>query len=437
MKLCPHPAVQWLNTPWSVSGGTKDACVESLQIGRSDQASGLHVNTATPIRSDVRRYLSGISRVLLAAIVLLALGGVSLAGQSSKPPPLVIPGNQGSQSSTLELPTTPSRQGGALNIPPVAPGPQQGQELTIPARQLREQPGYAQVTVTVTDPNGAYVPGLQKDDFKLFLDGQQRPIDFFRQDLNTPVSVGILVDTSGSMQSKIPQARLAILDFLNELNPRDDVFLFAFSSQPYLLQPFTTNHALVEDKLQVLRAYGQTALFEAIVDGLGMVRRGRYDKKALLVITDGMDNMSRARVEDVIALARKMGVLVYSIGIGDPSASNLSVSIGPFTLGGGGVERVDAQILHTLSVETGAKTYIIRQVGDGNALRKACQEISLELREQYTLGFVAPDASSGGYRSVKVESPTHPDDSVRVRKGVEVGGPAAYAAEPGAPAPVP
>ena len=380
------------------------------------------------------RHSSGPISALIAVVFLLMASNPLWAGQSSVPP-LVIPGNQGSQNSTLELPTTPSHQGGELNIPTM-PAPQQHQELTIPSPELREQPGYAQVTVTVTDPNGGYVTGLQKDDFKLFLDGQQRPIQFFRQDLNTPVSLGILVDTSGSMQPKIPQARLAIADLLDALNPRDEVFLIAFSSRPYMLQPFTTDHERVANRLMILQAFGQTSLFDAIIQGMQIVRTGRYDKRALLVVTDGMDTSSSARVDDVIALAKKMGVLVYSIGIGDPNAKELpSISIGPFSLGGGGVERVDAATLHALSTESGAKTYIIRQVGDGVALRKACTQISLELREQYTVGFVAPNASSGGYRSVRVDSPTHPDDTVRVRKGVEVGGPAAYAGGPGAPIP--
>ncbi len=383
------------------------------------------------MQTNRKHHAVGLFWAIVATAAIFLAPGIVLAGQRNAPPPLVIPGNQGSQSSTLELPSTPGKQGGELVIPPPAPAPQEGQELTIPSRELREQPGYAQVTVTVTGPDGGYVTGLQKDDFKLFLDGRQRPIEFFRQDLNTPVSVGILVDTSGSMQSKIPQARLAILDFLNELNARDDVFLFAFSSRPYLLQPFTTNHVLVANKLKYLAANGQTSLFDVIIAGLRMVTTGRYDKKALLVVTDGMDNTSMSRVEDVVALARKMGVLVYSIGIGDPNAGGgASIAIGPFVLGGGLTERVDAETLRTLSTETGAKTYIIRQVGDGAALRRACEQISLELREQYTLGFVAPDAHSGGYRSVRVESPNHPDDTVRVRKGVEIGGPAAYASEP-------
>jgi Ca-activated chloride channel family protein len=361
--------------------------------------------------------------LLTVAMLLSFVLPAAAQQQGSAPPPRIItPNNQGgSRSSTLELPTMPKQEGGALNIiPPQVP--QGGQELVLPTRQLREQPGYAQVTVTVTDPNGTYVTGLQKDDFKLYMDGQQRPIEFFRQDLNTPVSVGILVDTSGSMTPKIAQARAAIAQFIKNLNDKDDVFLFAFSSHPFLLQPFTVNHDLVMRRLALLHAYGQTALFDVIMQGLMMVQRGRYDKKALLVITDGMDNSSSATVNNVVAQARRMGVLVYSIGIGDPNvAGGPSIAIGPFILGGSDIDRVDAETLHQLSTESGAKTYIVRQAGDGELLRRACENISLELREQYTVGFVAPDASSGGYRSLRVDVPGKAGADVRVRKGIEIG----------------
>jgi Ca-activated chloride channel homolog len=362
---------------------------------------------------------------LIAIFAIVSVMGIALAQQGGEAPPsLVLPQRQGSGGSTLELPSMPHQQSApqSLAIPPQVP--QAGEELTIPSRELREQPGYAQVQVTVTDPNGTYVTNLQKGDFKLFLDGQQRPIEFFRQDTNTPVSVGILVDTSGSMTPKLAQARAAISQFLRDLNDRDDVFLFAFSAHPFLLQPFTMNHDLVMRRLELLHAYGQTALFDVIMQGLMMVQRGRYDKKALLVITDGMDNASSATLAEVVGEARRMGVLVYSIGIGDPNASGsgISIAIGPFSLPSlGDIERVDAQTLHTLSNETGARTYVIAQVGDGEQLRNACQTISLELREQYTIGFVAPDASAGGYRSVRVDVPGNPGAGVRVRKGVEVG----------------
>jgi Ca-activated chloride channel family protein len=366
---------------------------------------------------------------LTAAAIALAImfGGVVPAvaqqqGSSAPPPPILIPHSQGKETSTLELPSMPAKQGAdTFKIPPQVP--QGSQELVLPTRELRQQPGYEQVTVTVTEPSGTYVTGLQKSDFKLFMDGQQRPIEFFRQDLNTPVSVGILVDTSGSMTPKIPQARAAIAEFLRDLNDKDDVFLFAFSSHPFLLQPFTMNHELVMHRLALLHAYGQTALFDVIMQGLQMVQRGRYDKKALLVVTDGMDNTSASTVNDVVAQARRMGVLVYSIGIGDPNGGSggVSVSIGPFVLGGDDSEHVDAETLHTLSTETGAKTYIIRQAGDGEMLRRACENISLELREQYTIGFLAPDPGAGGYRSLKVDVPGKSGADVRVRKGIEVG----------------
>lgn len=394
---------------------------------------GARIAMTTTILPAIRRKLIPAFTVMLLAMGIM-LGGVDPAAAQlqqglanptpppSSPPQMVIPQSQGKETSTLELPSMPAKQGGeTMNIPPQMP--QTGQSLEVPTRELRQQPGYEQVNVTVTEPSGTYVTGLQKGDFKLYMDGQQRPIEFFRQDLNTPVSVGILVDTSGSMTPKIPQARAAIAEFLHDLNDKDDVFLFAFSSHPFLLQPFTTNHDLVMRRLALLHAYGQTALFDVIMEGLQMVQRGRYDKKALLVVTDGMDNTSASTVNDVVAQARRMGVLVYSIGIGDPNGSSggVSVSIGPFVLGGDDMEHVDSETLHTLSTETGAKTYIIRQAGDGEALRRACENISLELREQYTIGFLAPDPAAGGYRSLRVDVPGKSGAEVRVRKGIDVG----------------
>jgi Ca-activated chloride channel family protein len=375
--------------------------------------------TESVVRSASWR-IGAVAPLVVVFVMMTLTPASSLAAdpRAAAKPGVIVGGSQGGQQSTLELPSVPASQ---TTLPQVtASAPQQ--ELVIPARQLRTQPGYAQVTVTVTDPRGGYVTGLQKDDFKLFLDGRARPVEFFRQDMDTPVSVGILVDTSGSMLSKIPQAQAAIAEFIRGLNPQDQVFLFAFSGQPFLLQPFTTDHSLVLRRLNLLHARGQTALFDVIRQGLLMVQRGKYDKKALLVVTDGNDTASRSSVDEVIMQARRMGVLVYSIGIGDPNATfSGAVVIGPFVMGGVN-ERVDAQTLYTLSTETGAKTFIVRQVGDGEMLRRACADISRELRQQYTIGFVAPDASAGGYRSLKVDVPTHKDASVRVRKGLDMGG---------------
>ncbi len=372
-------------------------------------------------RSKILRSISALIIALLVALfVTLPDPQGVFAQQGSFAPPPTLPQNQHQGSgSTLEVPLTGHQPGNPDSLPPIAP--QNGQELSVAPQELRRQTGYQQVTVTVTNQHGGYQTGLQRDDFKLYIDGVQRPIEFFRYDLNTPVSVGILVDTSGSMEPKIPQARAAIAEFINQLNDRDDVFLFAFANRAFLLQPFTTNHRQVLNQLKLLRAFGQTALFDTIINGMLMVRHGRWDKKALLVITDGMDNESQAELPQVVAYARRMGVLVYSIGIGNPNSAPSAVAMGPLRFITPSEDEVDASTLNTLSAETGARTFILSDVGDGVAMREDCETISNELREQYTVGFVAPDAERGGYRNLRVDVPGHPEDSVRVRKGVAVG----------------
>jgi Ca-activated chloride channel family protein len=334
--------------------------------------------------------------------------------------------------SVLEVPSAPGSQGGAEGAATTAPlAPQQGPELEVPSRALRGQSGYEQLTVTVTDQSGRYVTGLQKGDFRIYVDGIQRPLEFLRRDTNTPVSVGILVDTSGSMEPKIPQARTAIAQFIRDLNPNDDIFLYAFSDQEFLLQPFTTNHDLVMRRLGLLHAYGDTAIFDTLMDALRMIARGRYDKKALLVVTDGMDNASRATLPEVVRRARRMGVLIYSIGIGDPNSSKIGFGVGSL-LFGGNRDHVDAGMLRELSTESGARTFLLGEVGDGEALRQDCMAISNELREQYTAGFVVPDPTMPGYRSLRVDVPGRPELTVRARRGVTVGrdAPPAYAGAP-------
>ncbi|HVB78366.1 MAG TPA: VWA domain-containing protein [Candidatus Binataceae bacterium] len=365
----------------------------------------------------------------LALLLSVASWAAAQQGGSARPPSII----HDQSGSVLEVPAVPASQGGkdAPTLPQLAP--QQGPELELPARALRRQSGYEQLTVTVTDQSGRYVTGLQKGDFRIYVDGIQRPLEFLRRDTNTPVSIGILVDTSGSMEPKIPQARAAIAQFIRDLNSNDDIFLYAFSDQQFLLQPFTVNHELVMRRLGLLHAYGDTAIFDTIIDGLYTVNRGRYDKKALLVVTDGMDNASRATLLQVVVRARRRGVLIYSIGIGDPNSSGFGIGS---LLFGGNRDHVDAKMLRELSTETGARTYLLREVGDGELLRQDCVAIGNELREQYTAGFVVPDPSMPGYRSLRVDIPGRPELTVRTRKGVTVG-PGAPPAYAGAAAPNP
>ncbi len=368
-------------------------------------------------------------------LAMLIAGATPAAPQQREltAPPSTINGQGG---SVLEVPTAPAGQAGkdTSAVPQLAP--QQGQALELQSRALRSQRGYEQVTVTVTDQSGHYVTGLQKGDFRIFVDGIQRPFEFLRRDTSTPVSVGILVDTSGSMEPKIPQARAAIAQFIRDLNSSDDLFLYAFSDRQFLLQPFTTNHDRAVNRLGLLHAYGDTAIFDTIIDGLYMVNRGRYDKRALLVVTDGMDDASRATLAQVVGRARRMGVLIYSIGIGDPNPSRGAFGLRAL-LFGGDRDHVDAEMLRELSTETGARTYLLGEVGSGELLRQDCAAISNELREQYTAGFVVPDPSRPGYRSLRVDIPGRPELRVRTRRGVTVspGAPPVYAGGGAVPTP--
>jgi Ca-activated chloride channel family protein len=279
------------------------------------------------------------------------------------------------------------------------------------------------VTVTVTDPQGAYVSGLRREDFLLYEDGVPQNITYFNTGQDEPVSLGLVVDTTGSMHSKIDHARQALRRFVDAIHPQDEVFLEAFNVQPMLLQDFTDSRPLLAHAISLLRPAGQTALYDAIIDGLRRVRQGRHQKKALVVLTDGLDNSSLASLRQTVDAARRAGVLIYTIGIGNPNAhfspSVAGLSFGPFSVVvGGDDDRVDARTLQELSEETGAKLFLLDTAGvidNTDVLDTAVQAISRELRQQYSLGYTS---SLGGnrYRSVQVET-RHGDLIVRTQKG--------------------
>lgn len=344
---------------------------------------------------------------LLISGALIALIGtpkaVLAAGQQDAPTinSLSIPASQAHTSSQPTL-TSPSAQ----------PQP----SLEVPSLKFRSQPGYEQVTVTVTDSSGKYVTDLKADDFRVVEDGQQRSVGYFRVDRSAPVSIGIVVDSSSSMETKFPQARTAITRMVDQLDPRDDIFLEAFSEGAVLLQPFTLDHAAIIDGLKFLHSGRMTSLYDAVFLGLIAMSHGMQDKRALLVVTDGMDNTSKTNRSQVIALARAMKVLIYTIGIGeqvvDSDTGFFKALLRPDS------DEIDMHTLQDLSDETGARAYHLRRVGDGEELSRDCTEISDELRQQYTLAYLSPDPSRPGYRPLKVEVPKHPELTVRVRKGV-------------------
>jgi len=229
------------------------------------------------------------------------------------------------------------------------------------------------------------------------------------------VSIGILLDTSGSMIDKLEEAEDGLRHFVNTLQPEDEVFLFEFNKTPRLVQDFTSNRAVFAQAVGMLQASGATALYDVVAIGLTKIREGRHRKKALLLITDGNDTASRLSLKQVMELAKRSDVLMYSLGIGHGERG----SFGHLDVGWPGDE-VDAAALQALSGATGGAAFIIQglHVVDGvDVIDQACQRIAAEIRLQYTLRYrSASGRPRGEWRGLRVESPRR-DLSVRARSG--------------------
>jgi VWFA-related protein len=172
------------------------------------------------------------------------------------------------------------------------------------------------VTATVTDGTGRFVPGLRQEDFRIYEDGQLRPITHFTSE-RVPVSLGIVLDTSGSMAGeKLMAAKQALQRFLYDLlGPDDEVFLYRFDTRPQLLHTWTKDKEAVADQLGASRPRGATTLYDAIAEAMPARQLGQNRKKALLIISDGNDSSSYTRIEDLKRMIRESEVLVYAIGI--------------------------------------------------------------------------------------------------------------------------
>ena len=195
-----------------------------------------------------------------------------------------------------------------------------------PAVQFRTGVDLVNVTVTVTDAAGRFVRGLQKEDFRVFDEDALQPIAHFSAE-RVPVSLGIVLDTSGSMAGeKIQAAREALDRFLFQLlDPEDEVFLFRFDNVPELVEDWTTDKKRISDSLGRIQPRGGTALYDTVAEAVRMAQQGRNRKKAVLIISDGNDTSSRTDVLTVKQLIRQTEVLVYAIGI-DGSAGPQVVS---------------------------------------------------------------------------------------------------------------
>ena len=261
------------------------------------------------------------------------------------------------------------------------------------------------VAATVTDARGRFVDGLTKDDFRVYEDGEPVEITQFDNE-RVPVSLGIALDTSGSMDDRRMEAARKALDrFLHDLlGPDDEIFLYRFYDRPLLLQDWTTSRDRLSRAIRDIRGQGGTALYDAVAESLPRIAEGRHRKKALLIISDGNDTSSRTNYWNVPSLIRRSEALVYAIGIDARSVMQRLERIG---------RGVNARALRELTDDSGGRTEIIRDADD---LDPATAGIARELSRQYQLAYPARHAGDGRWHGIRVEVPD-PDHRVRARRG--------------------
>jgi Ca-activated chloride channel homolog len=357
-----------------------------------------------------------------AALVLLACSGLSLAGQiqpaattqvkstttpaSANDPrrPEVqprldvdrdpIPSPDAAEDSPLESTASP--------LGPARPGEVQKRQDGI--YTMHQDVDEVLLTCAVVDEKGRPVDDLSRVAFRVWEDGVPQPTtSFLHQD--QPVSLGILVDNSGSMLDKRAAVNRAALNLLRASNPKDATFIVNFSDRAYLDQGFTSDLVALNRGLSHFDSKGTTALYDAVAASADeLARHGKLPKQVLLVITDGADNASRLELEQAIRRVQNLGgPVVYTIGL-------------LF-----GAEKEESQraraALERLSEETGGIAYFPHSLEDVDGI---AAEVAHDIRDQYTVGYrPTKPASQEGYRAVRVEAnaPGHGKLTVRTRKG--------------------
>ncbi len=174
------------------------------------------------------------------------------------------------------------------------------------------------VAATVIDESGKYVNDLQSGDFRVLEDGQEQTISFFSHDAQVPVSLGLLIDTSGSLQDKLAQGLQVVRAIASTLSSGDEMFVMTFDSHASMKQGFTDNPENIQMSLRNFHAHGDTAMYDAIVAGLHEMKAAKHQKRILVMVTDGFDSASKTTADQAEDLVRRSDVLLYAIGIDDP-----------------------------------------------------------------------------------------------------------------------
>lgn len=254
---------------------------------------------------------------------------------------------------------------------------------------------------TVTDHKGKVVSGLSRENFQVYDNGVPQRITYFTSE-DVPVTVGQVIDGSGSMQSKRSEVLAGARALLRSSNAQDEVFTVNFNERVSFGlpddMPFTTNMDLLEAALFRSPASGETALYDAVAAALDHLKRGSRDKKVLIVISDGGDNASKLTWSAIKDLVAHSNATIYTIGIFDDQDTDKN-----------------PRVLKELAKQTGGEAFL---PADLKKLVPVCEQIAHDIRNQYTIGYIPADPSDG-YRTIEVKAVTkdHTHVSVRTRAG--------------------
>jgi Ca-activated chloride channel homolog len=275
------------------------------------------------------------------------------------------------------------------------------------------------VVATVVDGRGRTVPNLTIDDFIVEDDGRPQTITHLSPAGDLPISIGVVLDASRSMQSKIRTAQRAVDRFLSMIHEDDEVFLMTFAMRASLIADFTSDRTrLTNALLNGVHISGGTALYDSLYQALQKVKQGRYQKKAVLLVTDGEDTTSLTRFDKALQDIREAEMLVYSVGIKgaqgfdmgtDPLSANARSNTPNSTT-------VDMKVLNRFGEASGGRAWEISEAAFGRNLDAVLDTIAAELRSQYSIGYYPNHpAKDGTWHSVRIRM-KNPDYHARARK---------------------
>jgi len=272
------------------------------------------------------------------------------------------------------------------------------------------------VPVTVTDHNGKTVQGLQADNFKLLEDQVTQKIVSFSGD-DAPCSVGLILDTSGSMRDLLGATKEIAHAFLGTANPQDEFMLLTVSTQPDAVSAFTVDIPTLEKSIQLTSAGGFTALIDTIYLGLNRMRVSKHPRRALLILSDGIDNHSRYSKSELVRVALEADVQIYTIIFDNPAAVPTTVPFVPAMIRkGGGTAGVQppGSLLEDLSDKTGGIHFRVRNAAEAE---QTAEKIGRAIRAEYVIGYQpANSLLTGKWHRIRVKSDV-PHVSVYARNG--------------------